>query len=76
MVSSSYSTSGTGRVTLVMGTAPTLLVTEVVLFLLWKVIPALLVTEVVLFLNNTTSVTSRVGAVPITRVTRPVPLVE
>jgi hypothetical protein len=36
MVSSSCSTSGTGRVTLVMGTVPALLVTEVVLFLLWQ----------------------------------------
>ena len=51
MVSSnSCSTSGKGRVTLVMVSVPALLVTEVVLFLLWKVVPALLVTEVVLLL--------------------------
>jgi hypothetical protein len=52
MVSSnSCSTSGIGRVTLVMVTVPALLVTEVVVFLLWKVCPALLVTEVVLLRN-------------------------
>jgi hypothetical protein len=38
MVSSSYSSSGRDRVTLVMVTVPALLVTEVVLFLLWKVV--------------------------------------
>jgi hypothetical protein len=42
MVSSNYcSTSGRGRVTFVMVTVPALLVTEVVLFLLWKVLPTI-----------------------------------
>ena len=41
MTISSCSTSGRGRVTLVMVTVPALLVTEVVLFLLWKVVPVL-----------------------------------
>ena len=50
MVSNSYSASDRGRVILVMATVPALLVTEVVLFLLWKVVPALLVAEVMLFL--------------------------
>jgi hypothetical protein len=50
MVSSSCSTSGRGRVILVMVTVPALLVTDVVLFLLWEAVPALLVTEVVLLL--------------------------
>jgi hypothetical protein len=60
MVSSSCSTSGRGRVILVMATVPALLVTEVVLFL--RVIrPLPLVEQDIL---------------TITRVIRPLPLVE
>jgi hypothetical protein len=105
MESSSSTTSDRGRVTLVMATVPVLLVTEVVVFLLWKVFPALLVTEgnttsttsragtnyhhkinttsltsrvgtTYHHKSNANSATSRAGTVTITRVTRPLPLVE
>jgi hypothetical protein len=84
MVSSFCSTSGRGRVTLVMATVPALLVPEVVLFLLWKVIPAQnnassVTSRVGITYHhkiNTTSFTSRAGTTYHQRVTRPLPLVE